>query len=465
MNVVPAEVPYAFYLPEDPDNTIVQSALETVRFLFHVSDRDDAGHLRCRSIDAGPDGELVRYRGRLMDGVGYCADSIFGSHVLVRLGRVLERPELEEAGFSYLDHALTAGFFDDADLPVRLYRDTETGRFLDNLEDHGAYLEPGHIARVGTQLLRIASLDPDDERAERCRRIAARTAGWIRSIDRCENGWYPRRCTRGGEPFPFAANAFGPTDLVELTRRDPIHDRSGSGVLAIELLASATEAGILDASIDLRRDVDAFVEAGGHFGSTNTDTEDLHENVSYALAFQALRHTSEVLDDPALRDFAYERCLAPLARFELTRDLNQVATKGLLYMETSWNAACTWEMAEAAQAYLIAFADRSQTQDALKALTIMRGMAMHHHGDHGFLTEAVDWDGHSTSLRHFPGERYGDIITTHPFLNNLHVVQPTVTFLERFAVRGVQDDVPGLYDLEGNQLCDLPVALQDWMRP
>jgi hypothetical protein len=461
MNESPG-TPYAFYLPEDPDNTIVQSALDAVRFLFRVSDRDGSGHLRCRSIDAGPDGELIRYRGRLMDGVGYCADAIFGANVLVRLGRALERPELEAAGFSYLDHALNAGFFDDPNLPVRLYLDTETGKLLDNLEDHEAYLEPGHIARVGTQLLRAASLDPDEDRAARCRLIAGRTAEWVRRLERCENGWYPRRCTPGGEPFPFAANAFGPTDLAEFTRRDPIHDRSGSGAFALELLASVTEAGILDARRELRADADAFVGAGGHFGSTNTDTEDLHENVSYAVAFQALRQASDVLDDEALRDFAYERCLAPLAGFELTRDLNGVATKGLLYMEASWNAACTWEMAEAAQAYLIAFADRSRSADVVKALTILRGMAMHHHGEHGFLTEAVDWDGHSTSLRHFLGERYGDIVTTHPFLNNLHVVQPTVTFLERFAVHGTDG---GLYDLEGNRLCDLPVAAQDWMLP
>lgn len=456
-------IPFDFYLPEDADNTIVQSALDAVRYLLQVSDRDEAGHLRCRSIDAGPDGELVRYRGRLIDGVGYCADSIFGSHVLVRLGRALKRPELETAGFSYLNHALTSGFFDDPDLPVRLYLDTEAGRFIDNLEQDEAYLEPGHMARVGTQLLRISSLDQDETRAVQCRSIAVRIAEWIRSIERCANGWYPRRCTPSGEPFPFAANAFGPTKLADLSRPDPIYDKSGSGALALELLASTTQAGILDASGELRRDVDAFVGAGGYFGSTNSDTEDLHENVSYALTFQAIRQTSQVLDDPTLRDFAYERCLAPLERFELKRNLNGLATKGLLYMEDSWNAACTWEMAEAAQAYLIAFGDHSRLPHVIKALTIMRGMAMHHHGQYGFLTEAVDWDGHSTSLRHFPGERYGDIATTHPFLNNLHVVQPTATFLERFAVQGVAGDVSALYDVEGNRLCDLPVGVQDWM--
>jgi hypothetical protein len=456
-------VPYAFYLPEDPAYTIVQSALDTVRFLLHVSDRDEADERFCRSIDAISDGQLIRYRGRFMEGVGYCADSIFGAHLLVRLGRITERPEFEAAGFSYLDHALAAGFFDDPALPVKLYRDTETGKLLDNLEDHDGYLEPGHIARVGTHLLRLAELDTDVARGARCREIAARTAALLMGIDRCDNGWYPRRCTPDGRVMPFAANAFGPTDLAELTRIDPIHDRSGAGVLALQLLAGVTRAGVHDASAVLREDVDAFVRAGGCFGSTNTDTEDLHENVSYALAFQALLEASDALGDPALRAFAYERCLEPLTGFELKQDLNGVATKGLLFMEESWNAACTWEMAEAAQAYLVAFDDGGHPPHVLKALTILRGMAMHHHGPHGFLTEAVDWDGHSTPLRHFPGERYGDIVTTHPFLNNLHVLQPTVTYLERFAVRMDEGDGPGFYDLEGNRLCDIPLPAQGWM--
>jgi hypothetical protein len=457
------EGPYAFYLPENPQYTVVQSALDTVRFLRHVSEPDDAGHLMCRSIDATPDGQLAPYRGRFMEGVGYCADSIFGAHVLVRLGRVTRRPEFEAMGFSYLDHALAAGFFDDPNLPVRLYRDTETRKLLDNLEDHDGYVELGHMARVATQLIHLAGLDPDGQRAERCRGIASRTAAWVMTTERCPNGWYPRHCTPEGRVFPFATNAFGPVDLKELTLGDPIHDRSGAGIFALQLLAAVTATGLVDATISLRDDVGAFVRAGGFFGSTNTDTEEVEENVSFAIAFQTLLEVSDVLSDPDLRRFAYDRCLEPLARFELTQDLNGVATKGLLYMEDSWNAACTWEMAEAAQAYLIAYADRHEQRHVVKALTILRGMAMHHHGPFGFLTEAVDWDGHSTSSRHFAGERYGDIMTTHPFLNNLHVLQPTVTYLERFAIRIDEGEDAGFYDLEGNRLCAFPLGSEGWM--
>lgn len=457
--------PYAFYIPEDANYTVVESALDAVRFLFTVSDRDGDGRLFCRSIDATPDGKLAPYRGRFMDGVGYCADSIVGAHMLIRLGRAVERPEFEEAGWSYLDHALDTGFFDDPDLPVKLYRDTDTGAFLDNLEAHDGYVELGHVARVATHLLRIAALDTDGDRAERCRTVVQRTATWVRSSERCENGWFPRRCTPGGEVFPFAANAFGPTDIDVLLRSDPIADRSGTGTLALALLVVASQEGLIDARDDIRAAVDAFIRDGGHFGSTNTDTEDLEENVSYALAFQTVIAASTLLDDPELRRFAYEACLDPLQRFELREDLNGCETKGLLLMEDAWNAACTWEMAEVAQAYLVAFHERERQADALKALTILRAMAKHHHGAFGFLTEAVDWDGHSTAARHFPGERYGDIITTHPFLNNLHVLQPTVTYLEGSAITLAEEQGRALYDLEGNRLCPLPLEPAGWMSP
>jgi hypothetical protein len=132
-------------------------------------------------------------------------------------------------------------------------------------------------------------------------------------------------------------------------------------------------------------------------------------------------------------------------------------------MEDSWNAACTWEMAVAAEAYLVAYGDTRHRAHALKALTILRGLAMHHHGEHGFLTEAVDWDGHSTAERHFPGERYGDIVTTHAFLNNLQLLEPTATYLERHARRVKGEDGDALYDLEGNRLCAVPLPAESWM--
>ena len=457
------DAPYAFYLPEDPDYTIVDSALDSIRFVRAMSEPDSDGKLYCRSVDASPDG-LVRYRDRFMEGVGYCADSVFGAHYLVRFGRATSSAELEAMGWSVLDHALSGGFFDDHDVPVRLYRDTETGRFLDNLEGRDEYLEHGHIARVGHQLLLVAKLDHDARRARRSLEAASRVAVWIDASQRCSNGWFPRRSRPDGTVFLDAVDALGPTDLAAMRYPDPLGDCSGGGSMALHFLAAATSAGICDATDSVREAARAFVDAGGHFGSVNTDTEDRAENVSFALGFQAMLAAADLLGDAEFADFAFESCLAGLERFELTRDLNGCATKGLLYMEDSWNAACTWEVAVCAAAYLDAQSRRPRREYVLKALTMLRGLARHHHGDLGFLTEAVDWDGHSVKTRHFGGASRGDIATTHPFLNNLHLLEPTVLFLETGAIRQDHHELePGLYDLEGNRLCDLPVPRQEWM--
>ena len=458
-----ADAPYAFYLPEDPDYTIVDSALDSIRFVRAMSEPDPDGKLYCRSVDASPDG-LVRYRDRFMEGVGYCADSVFGAHYLVRFGRATSSAELEAMGWSVLDHALSGGFFDDHDVPVRLYRDTETGRYLDNLEGRDEYLEHGHIARVGHQLLLVAKLDHDARRAHRSLEAASRVAAWIDASQRCSNGWFPRRSQPDGTVFLDAVDALGPTDLAAMRYPDPLGDCSGGGSMALHFLAAATSAGICDATDSVREAARACVDAGGHFGSVNTDTEDRAENVSFALGFQAMLAAADLLGDAEFADFAFESCLAGLERFELTRDLNGCATKGLLYMEDSWNAACTWEVAVCAAAYLDAHSRRPRREYVLKALTMLRGLARHHHGDLGFLTEAVDWDGHSVKTRHFGGASRGDIATTHPFLNNLHLLEPTVLFLETGAIRQDHHELePGLYDLEGNRLCDLPVPRQEWM--
>ena len=462
-NEAPVDAPYAFYLPEDPDYTIVDSALDSVRFVRAVSEPDADGNLYCRSVDASPDG-LVPYRGRFMEGVGYCADSVFGAQYLVRFGRAVGRPELETMGWSYLDHALRGGFFDHQDVPVRLYRDTETGRFLDNLEGQDGYVEHGHIARVGHQLLLAARLDPDTARARRSLEAAARVAAWIDASQRCSNGWFPRRSRPDGTVFADAVDALGPTDLSTMRYPDPLRDCSGGGSMALHFLAAATTAGICDATDSVREAARAFTDAGGHFASVNTDTEDPAENVSFALGFQAMLAASDLVGGTEFADFAFDICLSGLQRFELVRDLNGCATKGLLYMEDSWNAACTWEIAVCAAAYLEAHLRRPRREYVLKALTMLRGLAKHHHGELGFLTEAVDWDGHSVKTRHLGGAARGDIATTHPFLNNLCLLEPTVLFLETGAIGQDHHDLgSGLYDLEGNRLCDLPVPCGDWM--
>ena len=117
------------------------------------------------------------------------------------------------------------------------------------------------------------------------------------------------------------------------------------------------------------------------------DTYDDHENVSYTVGYRALTRAARLLRDKALFDWALDKCLHGLERFEMKDDRNGVATQGLLYMEDSWDTSYLWENAEAAMAYFEA-AKWTQNRDyELKGLTILRAAALHHHGPHGFLTE------------------------------------------------------------------------------
>jgi hypothetical protein len=140
----------------------------------------------------------------------------------------------------------------------------------------------------------------------------------------------------------------------------------------------------------------------------------------------------------------------------MREDRNGVATRGLLYMERTWNTAYLWENAEAALAYFEAADDLmdQRPQQARKylmdGLTILRAAARHHYGPHGFLTEGVDWDNIVGEQHHIDGAFYGPIKYTEPLLNNQHIVEPTLYYLERFAETATSGSMQVWRDLEGN---------------
>jgi hypothetical protein len=205
-----------------------------------------------------------------------------------------------------------------------------------------------------------------------------------------------------------------------------------------------------------------FVRAGGLFGSINHDTYDPHENVAYSVAFRTLRLVAQGLKDDALRDFADQKCLAGLDQFKMGEDRNGVATKGLLYMEKSWDTSYLWENAEAALAYFEAAADfrkrdaRRSRQWELDGLTIVRAAAKHHYGPHGFLTEGVDWNNHVGQQHHIDQAQFGAIRYTEPFLNNQHIVEPTLFYLKYLAHRTSEEGQTEWRDCEGNVLLREP---------
>ena len=130
-----------------------------------------------------------------------------------------------------------------------------------------------------------------------------------------------------------------------------------------------------------------------------------------------------------------------LDQFKMREDRNGVATKGLLYMETSWDTAYLWENAEAALAMFEAAQDL-RAEDAarsrkleLDGLTILRAIAKHHYGPYGFLTEGVDWNNHVGQKHHIGQVKYGAIQYTEPFLNNQHIIEPTLFYLDNLATK------------------------------
>ena len=213
-----------------------------------------------------------------------------------------------------------------------------------------------------------------------------------------------------------------------------------------------------DYTAEVRRQCAVFTNAGGIFGSINHDTYDPLENVACSVAFRTLLLASQALKDPALRAFAYDRCLGSLDQFKMREDRHGVATRGLLFMEKSWDTAYLWENAEAALALFEAAAD-TRSQDAarsrayeLDGLTILRAITRHHHGPYGFLTEGVDWNNHVGRQHHFDQAEFGAIRYTEPFLNNQHIAEPVVRYLRTLAKQSRLPNGREWVDPEGNVL-------------
>jgi len=400
---------------------IEHSMDESMRFtVTRTIVRPAGGHARCASSFVDQDGAPMTWHDfGCLEGPGWAANAVGGAGEVFLHARLRGNRDQEDLAVSLLDHVLEDGFVDEQSGFVIPYRGTATGAFCLNFKHNDEWLCPGSMARTGCQLLAFADVLPEPRRG-RMQRIAARMAEWIRaSVPAASNGWYPRRCTRDGRPFPERAEG-GP---------DPLAEGSADGIFTVHLYLELARRGLADHLDEARSRLAAFTRAGGIFGSINHDTYDAHECVSYAAAFRALLPAARLLRDPSLRAFAWERCLPCLDRFQMKEDRNGVRTAGLLVMEESWDTAYLWENAEAALAFLDAAEDGGGDAYRRRAEEILAAVALHHHGRYGFLTEGVDWNNHVGQEHHVNGARFGDIRYTEPLLNNLHITEPTLRLL------------------------------------
>jgi hypothetical protein len=414
------EATSGFFLPGDPDYGIADSMKDSVRFTMERTMTEYNGHLCCKSSFVDKDGNIMGWHdfGNL-EGPGWAANAVGGAYELFQFAKHNKDPALQEKALSLLDHVLQDGFIDYETGFITGYRETTTNQFCLNYQHKSNWFCPGSMAKIACQLLLFRDL-LDGPRKTRMQEVAIKTAAWIhRNVKPTTNGWYPRRCKSTGEHYP--QNAYGDSDIL--------FEKSADGLFIVQLNAALTERGLADYREDVRQRVKVFMDSGGFFGSINHDTYDEHENVAYSVAFRTLRQVAKLLKDQSIRAFAYEKCLAGLDQFKMTDDRNGVQTKGLLYMERSWDTSYLWENAEAALAYFEAYQDTGNEQYKNDGLTILRAAARHHQRDTGFLTEGVDWNNHVKKEHHFGGAEYGDIQYTEPLLNNLHIVEPTLLAL------------------------------------
>ena len=415
-----------FYLPENPAYTILDSLHDSVRFARHCL-TDYRGHRCATSSFVDPDGAPMLWHDfGPLEGPGWAANAVGGAFELHWYARVMSRPDVRQDALGILDHVLEDGFIDWTTGFIKPYRHIPDDRLCLNYKSNNEWFCAGSLARIGSQLLRFAdALPADDARVPRMRWAAVNLAGWLDAhVQPLKSGWFPRRCYPDGAPYPFTPEGGD----------DPLFERSADGLFILELWEQLTARGLADYRKPLRKFARHVVTRGGIFGSINHDTYDEHESVAYAVTFRLFRRLGGLLRDDTLSAFAYNVALKGLRRFEMKEDRNGVATQGLLWMERSWDTAYLWENAHAAQAYLEACIDAGRKLYLAKALTILRAIAKHHHGPHGFLTEGVDWNNHVSAQHHFDRAEFGDIRYTEPLLNNLHLAEPTLFWLERVAL-------------------------------
>ncbi len=410
--------------PVDPFRVIFNSAQSSIRFTVDKTLVPYKENLCCKSSFVDVNGNFPKglewHPFPTLEGPGWAANAVGGAYEIYSFGKFIGDTILVNKATLLLDHVLNDGFIDRTTGIITGYRDVSNDSLYLNYKHNNEWFCAGSMAKVACQLLIFSEL-VDKKRREDMQDIAAKTASWIETnIKIAPNGWYPRRSTPTGEYFRQRPEGGD----------DPLFEKSADGIYVIQLLTEVTKLGLADYRDRITEKVNLFMALGGIFGSINHDTYDKHENVAYSVAFRVLRQVSQLLDSDTIRSFAYKKCLQGLEQFKLREDKNGVATAGLLFMEKSWDTAYLWENAEAALAYFEAYIDTRNKWYFEEGMTILQAIAKHHHGEHGFLTEGVDWNNHVGAIHHFDGAEYGDIKYTEPLLNNMHIVEPTLLALK-----------------------------------
>jgi hypothetical protein len=258
---------------------------------FALACLEPAGrNLRAKSSFVDPEGQIMHWHdfGDL-EGPGWAANAVGGAHLLCRWGTFLSDQAIRSSALRLLDHVLEDGSI----LPdgfIWPYFELAKDRYCLNYTHNDDWLCPGSLAKIGVQMLEFAADLGETEPALQLRKTAENLSVWLEThVPLLPSGWVPRRITRNG--VAYTLNPHGSPDSI--------YDHSADGLFLLQLWA-------LTGRLELARRLgDAFVSAGGLWGSINHDTFDDHENVAYAVAFRVLRQVCDLVDRPIWRDFAY----------------------------------------------------------------------------------------------------------------------------------------------------------------
>jgi hypothetical protein len=222
-----------FYLPEDPQYTILDSMKDSVRFTMERTMTEYQGHLCSKSSFVDKDGNIMGWHdfGNL-EGPGWAANAVGGAYELYTYARHNKDPALVQKALSLLDHVLEDGFINYETGFITGYRETISNQFCLNYQHKSNWFCPGSMAKIAYQLLVFSDI-VDGPRQAKMREVAVKTAGWIhRNVKPTANGWYPRRCHPDGAHYP--QNAYGDSDIL--------FEKSGDGLFIVQLRSSRGRA-------------------------------------------------------------------------------------------------------------------------------------------------------------------------------------------------------------------------------
>ncbi len=171
-----------FYLPENAHYTIVDSALDSLRFTLTKTLRENAqGHLESVSSFVNPEGQAMAWHdfGNL-EGPGWAANAVGGAYEIFLFGKLLDKRDWQQQALKVLDHVLEDGFIDPKSGFIRPYRLTTSGEFCLNYTHNSDWFCPGFDGEGGlsaTVVLRLAA-------GRREVRHNARCGAPLRSMDR-----------------------------------------------------------------------------------------------------------------------------------------------------------------------------------------------------------------------------------------------------------------------------------------